>query len=46
MADETVSPDDKNRGYTGCEVYRARRIRKDDAVKKQGTILSLTEGDH
>lgn len=38
MADETVSSDDKNLGYTGCEVYRAKRIRKENAVKKQGTF--------
>ena len=42
MAEARISLDDKDLVYTGCGVYRAKRIRKDDAVKRQGKILSLT----
>ena len=43
MPDETVSPETEGLGYTGCEVYRAERIRRDHAVKKLGKILTLKE---
>jgi hypothetical protein len=43
MTAQSTSPDVAELGYTGCQIYRARRLQRDHAVKTEGSLLKLEE---
>ncbi|MFN0195288.1 MAG: hypothetical protein ACKVT0_00970 [Planctomycetaceae bacterium] len=43
MTAQSTSPDSAELGYTGCEIYQAKRLQRNHAVKTVGSLLKLDE---